>query len=156
MLICPVFSHRNPLKYIVAWMPPWNLSVKWTPKCSSKLLDTVGICNSDSSGFWMGSEIWKPNYLKSGHTAAILSKNFWNLDIIVRILNVPDFIWSDHSLSYNQTLWKPNHLAFIKSPDFEWLDCRSPLFFTFDNFTKWALCFFIILDWYQFFNLFYK
>ena len=38
-------------------------------------------------GFWMGSEIWKPNPLKSGQMAAIMSKTFWNLDKNVRILN---------------------------------------------------------------------
>ena len=32
------------------------------------------------SGFQMGSEIWKPNHLKSGQMAASLSKTIWNLD----------------------------------------------------------------------------
>ena len=35
------------------------------------------------SRFWMGSEIWKPNHLKSKQMTAIMSKTIWNLDKIV-------------------------------------------------------------------------
>ena len=42
--------------------------------------DTMGILNPDKDEFRMGSEIWKPNHLKSGQMAAILSKTIGNSD----------------------------------------------------------------------------
>ena len=43
------------------------------------------------SGFWMWSEIQKPNHLKSTQMAAILSKTIWNLDKNIRISYVSGF-----------------------------------------------------------------
>ena len=45
------------------------------------------------SGFWKGSEIQKPNHLKSGQMDAILSKTIWNPDKNVRISNILVFEW---------------------------------------------------------------
>ena len=39
------------------------------------------------SEFRMGSEFWKPNHLKSGQMATILSKTIWNPDTCVQITN---------------------------------------------------------------------
>ena len=39
----------------------------------------------------MGSGIWKPNHVKSGQIATILSKAIWNLDKNVPISNVSGF-----------------------------------------------------------------
>ena len=64
------------LTYFGLWMVQKRLGCKW-------------------SGFWMGSEIWKPNHLKSRQMAAILSKTIWNLDKNIRIWNGPDFKLSD-------------------------------------------------------------
>ena len=49
--------------------------------------DTMGILNPDKDEFRMGSEIWKPNHLKSGQMAAILSKTIGNSDKNVQISN---------------------------------------------------------------------
>ena len=62
--------------------------------------DTEGIWNPDKSGFWMvkkdglqmvqiSNGFRKPNHLKSGQMAAILSKNITNLDKNIVILNGP-------------------------------------------------------------------
>ena len=59
------------------------------------------------SRFWMASELQKPNHLKSGQMAVILSKTIWNPDKNVWILNGWDYNCS-HSKS--QTIWKPEHL----------------------------------------------
>ena len=80
----------------------------------------------------MGSEIWKPNHLKSREMAAILSKTIWNLDKSVRIwvpfklskISILDSIqmsgfqmvwfsngWDySYSHSLSPTSWKPDHL----------------------------------------------
>ena len=36
--------------------------------------------------FWIASEIWKPDHLKSGEMAAILLKTIWNPDNNIKIL----------------------------------------------------------------------
>ena len=56
------------------------------------------------SGFLMGSEIWKPNYLKSGQMATISSKTIWDPDKNVWLLN-------DLFLQHWTTLFHGNHFC---------------------------------------------
>ena len=95
------------------------------------------------SWFWKGAEIQKPNHLKSGQMATIMSKtiwnpdkwppfckkNIWNRDKNVQILNGPDHS-NSHSLS--PTIWKPYYLKFnLQKVRFsnvsviKWLNFRS-------------------------------
>ena len=53
------------------------------------------------SRFWMASELQKPNHLKSGQMAVILSKTIWNPDKNVWILNGCD---QSCSCSYSPAL----------------------------------------------------
>ena len=68
---------------------------------------TVGIWNPTLSGFWMvqkrlackwsgfriGSEIRKPNHLKTDQNGRHLVFTIWHTDFLVRILNGPVFKW---------------------------------------------------------------
>ena len=63
------------------------------------LTNPVGIWNRTLSGFWMGSEIWKPNHLKTNQNGRHLVFTIWNPDFLVWISNGPVFQWL-----------KPDHL----------------------------------------------
>ena len=59
----------------------------WNPD----LMDFIGskrgrVCKWYTK-FWMGSDVWKPDHLKSGKMVAMLSKIIWNLGKNVHILN---------------------------------------------------------------------
>ena len=48
-------------------------------------------------GFWMGSEILKPSYLKSRQMAAILSQTIWNPDKMSRFR----MVWFSNGWDYS-------------------------------------------------------
>ena len=109
---------------------------------------TVGIWNLDESGFWkfekrlgckwsrfqMGSEIRKPNHLKSEQMAPFCQKPFdvgtkTSWFIMVWLLNGWDYSIAKARPFKNRTIW---NMTFKKSifqmfPDCKWSDFRSPL-----------------------------
>ena len=105
----------------------------WNPDTSGfRMVKKRLVCKC--SGFQMGSEVWKPDHLKNGQLATILSKTIWNLDKIVLILNVPVFKLSRPLALAIAWHFKPSiwNLIFKKSrfqmfSDFEWSNFRSPL-----------------------------
>ena len=83
------------------------------------------------SGFWMRSEIRKPNHLKFRQMNAILSKTIWNrqkcLDIEQSSFWMVGTVAIAKALQFeNRTIW---NMTFKKSGFqlFEWSDFRSPL-----------------------------
>ena len=99
---------------------------------------TVGIWNRDYSGFWMvkkrlgckrsgfqmGSEIRKPNPLKYGRMAAILSKTIWNPDKNVHF--EWSGLWMVGTIAMAIVKAWPFEIQPSKSPDFK---CQLFLFF---------------------------
>ena len=85
------------------------------------------------SGFWMGSEIWKPNHLKSGHKCLVFKWSSFQMVGTIAIAKAQPF--------ENRTIW---NLTFKKSwfqmfPDLKWLDFRSPLYTLLYNSLSWSL-----------------
>ena len=79
------------------------------------------------SGFPMGSEFRKPNHLKSGQMAAILSKT---LDIWTKTSR----FWMVGTIAIAKA--RPFEIRSSKSPKFKWSDFRSILWTIFLNTSK--------------------
>ena len=126
---------------IPAWIQ-WDLASKYRGDLK---FDLVWILNGQNSlgckwsGFRMGSEIQKPNHLKSGQMAAILLKIIWNAD-----KKHQDFEWYcfwmvgtiaiAKAWSFeNRYIWNPTFKksGFQMFPGFKWLDFRPQMYMTY-------------------------